>query len=64
MTNLTESERLTARAVGILHQRGWPLDAIKDLSTILIGAGFHRCLEMQAAQRAKDMALIEKVAMN
>jgi hypothetical protein len=58
---MTESEKLAHKAWILLAQHGWPQEAITEVSDLLIGAGYRRCLEDQRRAAIYKDTMIERV---
>ena len=60
MSSMKDSERLTAKGCAVLRNAGWPPDAIKQVATIFLEAGFNQCLETQEEMRERDKGVISR----
>jgi hypothetical protein len=60
MDILKESEKLAQRAWVMLVSKGWPQEAITEVSDLLIGAGYWRCLEDQRKAAIYKDTMIER----
>jgi hypothetical protein len=61
---MRESERLAEQGIRLLHQAGWPKDAIEELVTTLMGAGMAKRMEDEIAEAQRNELLIQKVTAN
>ena len=61
---MKESERLAEKGMRLLHNAGWPTEAIEEVATTLMAAGMARWAEENEVERLRNEALIQKVVAN